>query len=78
MHNENRFLDTFRGHNIRPIMALWQFFLYIDCVEGLHCGVESHARVLKDPLYTVPDSLGHDIQFGKFAVIFILNTSMIS
>ena len=45
-------------------MALWQFFLYIDCVEGLHCGVESHARVLKDPVYTVPDSLGHDIQFG--------------
>ena len=24
-----------------------------------------------DPVYTVPDPHGHDIEFGQFAVIFI-------
>ena len=35
-------------------------------------------RVLKlidfRPVYTVPDSRSHDIEFGQFAVIFILTT----
>ena len=29
---------------------------------------------VQDPVYTVPDSLGHDIEFGYFAVIFTLTT----
>ena len=31
-----------------------------------------------DPVYTVPDSLGHDIEFVQFAVIFTLTTFSIS
>ena len=34
MHNENRFLDTFRGHNIRPII-LTQHTAYNFDTTGL-------------------------------------------
>ena len=35
--------------------------------------------LLLDPVYTVPDSRSHDIEFGQFEVIFTLTTfSMIS
>ena len=35
--------------------------------------------IMSDPVYTVPDSCGHDIEFSQFAVIFTLTTfSMIS
>ena len=38
-------------------------FNIIKCVKG-------STRYL-DPVYTVPDTYGHDIDFGQFAVIFI-------
>ena len=37
MHNENRFLDTFRGHNTRPISFIRHFVSFSYLVPVFDC-----------------------------------------
>ncbi len=70
--------STLLPRRILPLVYLPP--IYDPAQDKAACSIAGwNAKVELDPVYTVPDSHSHDIEFGQFEVIFTLATfSMIS
>ena len=53
MLNENRFLDTFRGHNIRP-SAIFTAFCCVPLSQVSHSGFLPQGMLIESGVVSVP------------------------
>ena len=53
MLNENRFLDTFRGYNVRPIITLCDYIIYGSQYISLEFFLSS--KICPTSCYRLPD-----------------------
>ena len=85
LHNNYR-TEIDRGASQSAVLEL---FTLVNSFNDLKCAILEVSGIIDDfksisiniycavdldPVYTVPDSVGHDIEFGWFAVIFTLTT----